>query len=237
MKLGIIGGLGPLASVRFYELLTIMSDVDKDQEHLEIMLYSYPQIPDRTAYILNHHANNPLPYLMKAIKELEDTHVDLIAIPCITAHYFYDELSCYSRVPLIHLINEVILFLKRQSIGKVGIMATDGTLQSQLFQKTLTENHIQYYLPDDKNQRKVMNMIYQGVKSGKTNDYSDFIDVSHHLSEQGAEYIILGCTELSIIYKDYPNQLHYLDVLTLLSVVALQKGGIPIKQDYLYLLR
>ena len=62
MKLGIIGGLGPLASVRFYELLTIMSDVAKDQEHLEMMLYSYPQIPDRTAYILNHHENNPLPY-------------------------------------------------------------------------------------------------------------------------------------------------------------------------------
>lgn len=237
MRLGIIGGLGPLATVRFYELLTIMSHVERDQDHLEILLYSYPQIPDRTAYILDHQKDNPLPYLKNAIKQLDNGNVDYIAIPCITAHYFYDELRTYSMIPIIHLVKEAIAFLKRKSVSKVGIMATDGTLQSGLFQKELVQNHIQYCLPDQDSQRKVMNMIYQGVKKGITDQYDDFMSVSQNLYHQGAEYIILGCTELSVIYKEYSYLGAYLDCLALLSALSLQKCAIPIKQEYLYLLK
>lgn len=237
MKLGIVGGLGPLASVRFYELLTMMSDVNKDQDHLEMILYSYPQIPDRTAYILDHQKESPLPYLKKAIRQLEIAHVDYIAIPCMTAHYFYDEFVQGSTVEIIHLINEVVKCLKRQSICKVGIMATDGTLQSQLFQQILKQNHIQYSLPDKDDQRRVMNMIYQGVKEGKIDDDNDFISVSQNLFQQGVECIVLGCTELSVIYKQYPHHLHYLDCLELLSAIALQKCAIPIRQKYQYLIK
>ena len=89
MKLGVIGGLGPLATAYYYELLTKMSDVSCDQEHLEIYIHSCPQIPDRTAYILDHTQDNPVGAMIQVAKGLQEQGVDYIAIPCITAHYFH----------------------------------------------------------------------------------------------------------------------------------------------------
>lgn len=235
MKLGIIGGLGPLATAYYYELLTKMSDVQCDQDHLEIFIHSCPQIPDRTGYILDHHKRNPLDELIKVGKNLEKQDIDYIAMPCITAHYFHDQLSHSLTVPIIHLIEEVCLYLKRNHIKKVGIMATDGTIQSKLFQMQLEKHDIDYVIPKPNAQHDVMHLIYQNVKMNHTIEMNRFQNVSQELFQNGAEVIILGCTELSIIKKEKRIDERYLDAMELLSAVALQKCDMNIKKEYQYL--
>lgn len=236
MKLGVIGGLGPLATAYYYELLTKMSDVRFDQDHLEILIHSCPRIPDRTGYILNHHKKSPVSDLIRVGQGLEKQGVDYIAIPCITAHYFHHELSSAIHVPIIHLVEEVSQYLQRNHIHRVGILATDGTIQTRLFQNELEKNCIECIIPHKISQRDVMHLIYQNIKLGHDIEIDLFEKVSAELFDQGAEVIILGCTELSIIKKQYSLDDRYLDAMELLSAVALQKCLIPIKKEYKYLI-
>lgn len=236
MKLGIIGGLGPLATAYYYELLTRMSDVRYDQEHLEIFIHSCPQIPDRTEYILDHHKDNPIDGLINAAQGLQSQGANILALPCTTAHYFYDELSQAVHIPMIHLINEVCDYLMRKSISCVGIMATTGTIVTELFQKELEKREIRYILPNQSSQKDIMHLIYHNIKCGEPIEMERFEKVSEELFHQGAQTIILGCTELSLIKKEEHLDKRYLDVLELLAAVALFKCHMNIKDDYRYLI-
>jgi len=235
MKLGVIGGLGPLATAYYYELLTKMSDVHYDQEHLEVFIHSCPQIPDRTGYILDHHKENPIGDLIKVGQGLEKLGADYLAIPCITAHYFHEELSQAIHVPIIHLVHEVGKYLEKKQVQSVGIMATTGTITTQLFQNELKSRGMKVVIPEAERQEDVMHLIYQNIKSGRDIEMDRFERVSCELFHQGAEVIILGCTELSIIKKEKHLDERYLDAMELLAAVALQKCQIKIKEEYQYL--
>ena len=236
MKLGVIGGLGPLASAYYYELLTKMSLVEKDQDHLEVIIHSCPQIPDRTKYILNHKEDNPVHEMIKIAKELEQLKVDFIAIPCITAHYFHHDLEKSTHVPIIHLIEEICDYLEKYHIDSVGIMATDGTIQSQLFQDALKTRGIQVVVPSHEGQEDVMHIIYQNVKLNSPIEKERFDKVSRELKSQGAQLIILGCTELSMVKREFDLDESYLDAMELLAAIALHKCQMTIREEYQYLI-
>lgn len=235
MKLGIIGGLGPLATAYFYELLIEMSDVACDQDHLEVIIHSCPSIPDRTQFILDQSKDNPVIPMIKVGNGLVEQGCDFISIPCITAHYFHQELSQSLNKPIVHLVKELAVFLKNNNYLKVGIMATDGTVSSGLFQKELEKFNIEAIVPESSYQKDVMHIIYDNVKMGKQIDMNCFERVSHHLKEKGAEIIILGCTELSIVKKNFRLDSYYIDAMELLSAVSLQKCGMKLKEEYKYL--
>ena len=103
--LGVIGGLGPLATAYFYELVTNMTDVTCDQDHIEILIHSRPQIPDRTGYIIGKSDKSPLPQMIEVGHSLEREGAQILAIPCITAHYFHEELTKNINVPIICCLN------------------------------------------------------------------------------------------------------------------------------------
>lgn len=235
MKLGVIGGLGPLATAYFFELLIQMSDVDNDQEHLEILIHNCPSIPDRTQYILHKSDNNPVIPMIEVGQGLINQGCDLLSIPCITAHYFHKQLSTSLNKPIIHLIEELALFLKKQNYSKVGIMATDGTINSCLFQIELSKYGIEAIVPDSSYQKDVMHIIYNNVKMGRNIDMNCFERVSTHLKQKGAEIVVLGCTELSIVKKNVRLDSYYLDAMELLSAVSLKKCDMKIKDEYKYL--
>lgn len=136
MKLGVIGGLGPMATACFLEMITKMTEAQCDQDHLEILIHSAPYIPDRTAFILGRSKDSPVEPMLKIGKKLAK-EVSCIAIPCITAHYFYRELSENIPVPIIHGIYETGLELQKNGIKRAGLMATDGTIESRIFQDQL----------------------------------------------------------------------------------------------------
>lgn len=215
--LGIIGGLGPMATAYFLQLVTQMTDATTDQEHIEILIHSKPQVPDRTSYILNKSEDSPVPDMIEIGKELAEQGACVLAIPCITAHYFHKEMEDAIGIPIINAIEETADYLKNCGIIKVGIMATDGTIESGIFQDVLKQQGIEVIIPSGENQRKVMYLIYENVKAGKKLELSVFEEVSKELTEKGVEVILLGCTELSLLKRDYKLESICLDVMEILA--------------------
>lgn len=232
MKAGVIGGLGPIATAYFMELVIKMTDAGRDQEHLEMMIYNSPKIPDRTAYILGESGDNPAEQMIEIGKLLAEQGADYISIPCITAHYFHKELSENIPVPIIHAIYETGIEIRKSGIHKVGIMATDGTIQSRIFQNQLEELGMEVVLPDKIHQEYVMELIFKNVKAGIPADIGKFEEVSSHLRKQGAEIVILGCTELSLIKRDYEIGPGYIDAMEILAQRTVVRGKVKLKEEY-----
>lgn len=224
-KLGIIGGLGPMATTYFLYLLTQMSLAEKDQEHMEILMHSKPSIPDRTRYILGLSRENPAPEMIKIGQELKNMGAELLAIPCITAHYFHDELEQGIGLKVVHAVKETGRYLKDEGVDRVGILATDGTVKSRLFENVLSQYGITTVKPGEKSQQLVMDLIYRQIKSGEKGNLDQFIQVGEELFQAGAQVNLLGCTELSLLKRDYPLPAGFLDVLEVLARCAVQECG------------
>lgn len=229
-KLGIIGGLGPMATAYLFELIIEMTDAAKDQEHIEMIIHNCPQIPDRTQFILGKSKDNPLDRMSIVGKELAG-QCDVLAIPCITAHYFHSQLEQNIGMPVIHAVKETAKYLKERGISKVGIMATDATVHMNIFKNELDCCGITTLYPDEEGQKKVMHLIYDNVKAGMAIETELFEQVSGQLFEQGAEVIILGCTELSMIKKNERIGAGFLDVTEVLAKICVEKCG-KLKEQY-----
>lgn len=240
--IGIIGGLGPMATVYFMELITRMVDVKTDQEHPKIFLQSIPDTPDRTAYILGQSKESPLPVLIKAGRELAIMGAEFITIPCVTAQYFYTELCEALDIPVLSLCGNIAKDIAQKQIKKVGIMATSGTIQSKVLEKEFRDIGVDVEIPTAAMQEEVMQIIYQQVKRGAPINWDSFLRVASSLQEQGVERIILGCTELSVLKKEARCErnpmLHEVldhlcvDVLEVLAQKAVLESGAPLKKEY-----
>lgn len=235
-KAGVIGGLGPMAMVYFLQLITEMTDAATDQEHIELLVHSKPQTPDRTGYILGRSTENPLPVLAEVGINLKNSGADVIAIPCITAHYFQQELEKQIGCPILHAIEETAAYLQKEQVTKVGLMATDGTIESKLFQQVMERYGIFCYVPKKENQANVMHLIYNNVKAGKQPEMERFQQVAEELFLAGAQVILLGCTELSLIKRDNTLGNGFLDVLEVLARQVVLVTGAPLKPEYLHLI-
>lgn len=231
-KLGVIGGLGPMATAYFFELVIRMTDAKTDQEHIEIWIHNCPSIPDRTAYLFDHTKENPVSLMLASGRELSRQGVDIIAIPCITAHYFHEELTRKISVPIIHAIEETVCHLKKYHKKTIGILATDGTVASGLFQKELEKNHMDWILPDKECQQYVMDLIYKDVKAGEHIEIDKFYKVTDMLRQKGAETILLGCTELSLIKREFDVGEGVLDAMEVLAKCSVERCGAPLKETY-----
>ncbi len=227
--IGIIGGLGPMATVYFLEMLTAMTKVERDQEHPHIVLESIPATPDRTDYILGKSKESPLPELIASGKRLVRMGADLLTIPCVTAQYFYEDLSRELSVPVISLCGNVAEEIRHQKVDCVGLLATTGTIQSKVLEREFAKVGVNVVVPSEEMQKLVMELIYGQIKSGKEIQWEMFDQVSRWLLEHGAKRIILGCTELSLLKKERRLETHYVDVLEVLARQTLAEAGVLTK--------
>ena len=230
--LGVIGGLGPIATAHFMELIIRMTEAATDQEHLDMIIYNRPSIPDRTGYILDQTKPNPLPEMIRVGNALARQGAKLIAIPCMTAHYFHRELTRYIEAPIVHAIHEVAAHLKKHGVTRAGIMATDGSIRSGLFQRELQKHGIEPIIPGEKGQKCVMSVIYDDVKANKPAEMDKFRFASSELREKGAQAIILGCTELSLVKRDCDIGAGYLDAMEVLAQTCVLRCGGKLKEEY-----
>lgn len=230
--LGVIGGLGPLATAHFMELVNRMTDAPSEQQNLDMIVYNFPSIPDRTGYILGSNLKSPLPGLLWAGRCLAQQGVERIAIPCVTAHFFYEALTAGIPVPIIHGVRETARHLKEQGVAAAGILATDGTVLSGLFARELSDLGIHPVIPSAPRQKDVMTLIYRDMKKGNPPDMALFHGVCRELREKGAQVLILGCTELSLIKRNCPLGPGYLDAMEVLARQSLVACGKPIKARY-----
>lgn len=232
MRLGVIGGLGPMATAYYLELLVRMTDAKRDQEHPEIIIMNIPSIPDRTAYILEQSPDNPLTPMVELGRQMKDMGATVVATPCITAHYFHESLQEGIGLPVIHAIRATAQVLRDAGVRKVGLMATDGTVQSGIFQRQIEEYGMELVLPSPVGQKGVMTLIYDQVKAGLEPDLYLFNRIRDELRGNGAQAIVLGCTELSMLKKDFVLGHDVLDALEVLAKESVLACGKPVKKEY-----
>lgn len=230
--LGVIGGLGPLATTHFMELAIRMTDAATDQQNLDMIVYNFPSIPDRTGYILGSNLRSPLPGLLSVGRELSRQGAACIAMPCVTAHYFYEELQADIPTPIINLIRETVRHLKENGVASAGIMASEGTVASGLFTLALKEAGITPVLPSEQRQQDVTHLIYRNIKAGKPVEMERFRAVQAELKAKGAEVILLGCTELSVVKRNCAIGPGFLDAMEVLARQAVLRCGKPLKGEY-----
>ena len=191
-KIGIIGGLGPMATVCLMELL--------DSKNLVII--NDPTTPDRTKYILDNKKDDPTPNILNMIKKLESQNVDIISMPCNTASYFYESIKDNISCEFVSIVDETVKYIKHLNIGEVGLLATNGTIKSRIYENAFSNHNIKLLTPSYENQENVMSIIYDEVKAGKKVSIDKLKYAINDLKNQGAKKIILGCTELSVIYNN-----------------------------------
>ena len=205
--IGIIGGMGPEATLNFYGKLLSMTKAKNDQEHFHVIIDSNSKIPDRTKAILCG-GEDPLPYLIESVKNLEKMNVDVACVTCITSHYFFEEFQKEASYPIINALEELDLFIKREypSITRVGVMCTSGTKSSELYNKYLKDFDLIY--PDELSQEnEVMESIYgkDGIKSGNKKGIPLELlkRAGNKLIDEGAQILIAGCTEIGLLLPDF----------------------------------
>lgn len=238
--LGIIGGLGPMATAYFMQLVIEMTQAVTDQEHIPMIIYNCPQIPDRTRFLLGLSQEDPVPGIVRCGGQLAADGAQILAIPCITAHAMHERIQERVELPIIHAIKETAIHLKEAGIKRVALEATDGTVQTGVFQKELEAQQIEVILPSREGQQKVMDIIYHNVKAGIPVDMDKFAAVEQELLAKEAQVIILGCTELSMVKQQMRNpevalnyglQACYLDAMEVLARAAVKACG-KLRQKY-----
>ena len=223
--LGVLGGLGPMSSAYFYEMLTAHTKAERDSDHLNILISSRADTPDRTDYILGTSDRNPLPVMNDEVKKLIGAGADMIAIPCNTAHYFYEGISASADVPVINIIRQTALFCFRSGFKRVGLLATDGTVLSGAYAEIFSKAQIECVTPDENDQAKVMDIIYGKIKKGIMPEKKDFLEISDKLFALGCEKVILGCTELSLLKREFELGDEFIDSLEVLALSAIKLCG------------
>jgi aspartate racemase len=203
-KVGVVGGVGPAATVDFLDKIVRNTPASKDQEHIKILLEQNPQIPDRTQNLIGEGAD-PTVSLYATCKKLEEGDADIIAIPCNTAHAFVERIQPYLGIPIVNMLTVTVRYLRDAfpDLVDVGVLATSGTIQSGVYEKALADQGLRQLAPDPALQARVMEAIYgeSGVKAGFTTGRckDDIAAAVDGLVAQGARVIILGCTELPIL--------------------------------------
>ena len=230
--LGVLGGMGPIATAYFMELVIRMTDALRDQEHLDMLVYSVPSVPDRTGFILGASQESPLPEMIRVGRALAQQGAERIAIPCVTAHYFYRELEESIPVPIINGLAQTVEHLKQRGVEQAGVMATDGTIAAGLFRDAMLARGIRPIVPSPERQKDVMRLIYDDIKANRPPRMEVFGRVREELLAGGAQTIILGCTELSLIKRDYPVGAGFLDTMEVLAQRAVLECGGKLKEEY-----
>lgn len=231
MRLGVIGGLGPMATAWFLQLVISMTEAACDQDHLDMILYNTPSIPDRTAFILGKSDDDPAPAIIRVGKSLKEQGADILAIPCMTAHYFHARMQEEIGLPVLHGIRCTAQLLRENGISRAGVMATDGAIRTQLFQQELKCQGIEALLPSSEGQEAVMRLIYEDIKANRPPRMELVQLVKEEFRARGAECIILGCTELSVI-KTLDQGGGFADAMEILARSAVLACGKPIRKEY-----
>lgn len=223
--------MGTIAAAHFFKVLAERVRAEKDQDYPRIIIDNNPNIPDRTAAITGK-GQSPVDEIVISLKNLESAGAQVIAMPCISAHYYYDEIAGSTAVPLINMIEETYRVYSEKISGKiVGLLATTGTVVSGNFLRFFPEKIMVF--PDEYSQENlVMEAIYgeKGIKIGEV-DYPKrlLIQAAAELINKGAEAIIAGCTEVSVILKNEDLPVHYLDPIIILAEASILKAGYRLK--------
>ena len=230
--IGILGGMGPLATADLYRKIVLLTKAASDNDHIRVYIDSNPRIKDRTAAIL-YGGEDPLPEMESALRSLEKCGADCIIMPCNTAHYFLPKLQEKTSTPFINMLEETAKTCRDQFPGKTAcILATKGTLKSGLYDRALEKFSIGYLIPEESEQDILMHLIYDVVKASKSPEPEAPVweALLSGLRSRGADYFILGCTELPILADTLNAEGPFIDPTAELAKAAIRFCGYEVKE-------
>jgi aspartate racemase len=232
--IAILGGMGPEATLDCFGKIIQNTPASKDQEHLRVIIDSNPKVPDRTPAIIGA-GESPVPTIIKGCQALERAGADFIIIPCVSAHFFLNEIQQQSPLPILSAIDAMAETIARDypEINVVGLMATTGTVKGEKFQTRLAEDGITTVVPDEHNQSKIMAAIYDiknaQPKRSRADITTELIAAAERLISRkpdGAQGIIAGCTEIPLAMHQKHLSVPCFDALTILARAAIRKAGL-----------
>ena len=228
-RLGILGGMGPQATQVFYQRILDRTDAARDQDHVPTLILSDTRMPDRTAAILGGDEQACYTRLLADARLLEGAGCSVLAIPCNTSHYFVDRLQKEIGVPIVHMIRQAARAMAQAGRRRVGVLATDGTVRTGLYQKELGALGVEAVTPDEPEQKLVMSIIYDEIKRGEQGSREKFAAIDRHLRARGCDGAILACTELSVFRAWHSLPGFYLDAMEVLAEQAILACGYPLR--------
>jgi aspartate racemase len=218
--IGILGGMGPQATIDFYQKILNLTPAQKDQEHLHVIINSYPQIPDRTAALLGQ-GPSPVPYLLEGVRVLIAAGASVIAVPCNTAHAFLPQIREETDVEILDMISEVGEHIRQHhsTPNPVGLLATAGTCATGLYQRSLESQGLPVIAPDQETLDTLVMPAIHLIKSGEhlLQAKQHLITAADRLIAQGAGVIIAGCTEIPIVLTKTDITVPLVDATTVLA--------------------
>ncbi len=221
-SIGVIGGMGPLATQLFYRMIIEKTDAATDQDHINMVILNHATMPDRTDAILNNKLDKLMHHVEEDVAVLEKFGADYIVVPCNTFHVVIDQVQSATDIPVINMIKETVK--KIISVygrgARVGIMGTDGTVKWGLYHKECEANGLVPVIPDEENQKLVMKIIYEGVKNGSPVDMTDFESVDADFRKKNCDCVILACTELSCFKDEHELPDYYVDAMETVAETA-----------------
>lgn len=197
---GVLGGMGPLATMDFCQKVVALTSAEGDADHIPLIVSSYPQIPARVTPILTGSGVSPLPALCREREFLRDAGAKCLVMPCNTAHFWYDDLAKDAGIPFLHIVESAADALAASGLsanGTVGIIATKATLQAGMFQERLGARRHASIVPDPDS---LENDILPAIRHVKQNHIETarglFRSAIQRLLDRGAERVVLACTEV-----------------------------------------
>lgn len=230
-SIGILGGMGPMATADLFQKIVSLTDAAGDHEHIRIYIDNNASIPDRTAAIL-HQGEDPVPAMADSLRKLERCGADCVVMPCNTAHFFLPRLEALTELPFLSMIDAAARACRERG-GTIGLLATTGTLSAGLYQKALSELGVPFLVPGERERGALMEVIYQGVKAGAPpSQYREaFLSVTAKMNEQGAERFLLACTELPLAVRALALELPCVDPTEELAKAAIRFCGYGVRRD------
>jgi len=224
--LGIIGGMGPLATAHLFQKIITCTRAASDQEHIRIFIDNNTAVPDRTAALLAG-GEDPRPHLIASAEKLRAMGADFLIMPCNTAHAYYDDIVDAVPVPFLSMIEETARFIRRRfpETSRVGLLSTAGTCRTGVYERVLRRFGLEVRTPSASRQEAVSAVIY-GIKQGRLDmDLADFFAAVAQLRAAGPEVFVLGCTELSVAYDVRRFEGTFIDPMHVIATAAIRYAG------------
>lgn len=224
LTVGVMGGMGPYATLGFFQCILDNTPAQKDWDHLHIIIDNNPKIPSRTrAYLYNEES--PVPQMIRSAKTLQDAGADFLVLPCNSAHYFLPEVRKHVNIPFIDMVSQTCEIITSNQAKIVGLLAGEVTVGGRLYEGILDEQGVRVLQVSDEEQLLVRDII-EDVKQNAVTDATreKLLILINLLTERGAEIIILGCTELQTAIKYIPLNHNIVDSLDVLAKAVIQRA-------------
>ena len=230
--IGIIGGMGPLATMDLYKKIILSTEASCDNEHIRVYIDSNAAIPDRTAAILRG-GKDPVPEMLSALRNLEKCGADCVIMPCNTAHYFLPRLQAETALPILSMPEITAACCAARFPGRrAALLGTRGTLEAKIYDAALEKAGVDFLLPDEGEKDELMRLIYDVVKATKPlePELEHWHALISGLAERGADFFILAGTELPILADGLHHPGPFVDPTLELARAAIRFCGYEVKK-------